>query len=287
MRRGVTEATIAQPAIATAQVGEPTEPSDSAARQFTKVEPQKDQAVSWYREFLAALSPATLGLAAALTAVGLAAWYVLRSPTADELYGSIAEHAAAGSPETLREAEGEINQFLLSFPDDPRAATVQSYEDEIALSRAERKSHRSVRGLRQPPPSSPVERAYLEALALSQTNPTAGAIKLRAIVDVYGDREGNRDVQHYVELAARELKRLEKRLDRFATEDAAAIRAQIERAARLESTNADAAKKIWQGIIDLYGDKPWARKEVRTARDHLARARPRDEKPAPQQASSK
>ena len=124
----------------------------------------------------------------------------------------------------------------------------------------------------KPAESSPVERAYIEALQHATTQPKLAMAKLQAVMDVYGGTRGDEHSQHFVELAARELKRLEVELNRVAAADVSALDARLKEAARLEPKDPAGARRIWSGIVELYGDKPWAAAQVRTAREALARS---------------
>lgn len=243
------------------------------ATSFTKVEEESHRESPW--RMLSELgAPTTLGLLAAIALVLLAAWYALRPATADELYRKIAAAASLGSVEGLREADAEIREFVQRFPADARAAEVREYRQEIDLARSDRRMQRTARRLRKPAESSPVERAYIEALQHATTQPKLAMAKLQAVMDVYGGTRGDEHSQHFVELAGRELKRLEVELNRVAAADVSALDARLKEAARLEPKNPAGARRIWSGIVELYGDKPWAAAQVRAAREALARTTP-------------
>jgi hypothetical protein len=52
------------------------------------------------------------------------------------------------------------------------------------------------------------------------------------------------------------------------------IDANMERAAQLRQSSPDQARAVWQSIITLYGDKPWAAKSVAKAKAELAKVPP-------------
>ena len=108
-------------------------------------------------------------LAACLVVVLGLIWYLTRPLSADRLYQRIDSVAADERSERLLDAEDDINQFLTRYPDDPRAAKLKSYLDEIELLHLERRLQRLPRQLASGQVASPIERDYVEAIGLAGT----------------------------------------------------------------------------------------------------------------------
>ncbi|MEX0677640.1 MAG: serine/threonine-protein kinase [Pirellulales bacterium] len=250
----VTEATLAyrRPGEAPPAPPRPAdETADKAADRFTKVDEKRDEPGA-IREALAGLwAPQTLALVTALVLLIAAGWYLMRPPSADDLFDKIEAAAAEGDPENLKSAQREIDAFLARFPDDPRAERVQSLADEAQQ-------------------SSPIERAYTEAKRFALINPELGLLKFRALVDVYDDGpEGTEITRHYVRLARLQEARLQRRVDKYVDEGRKLIESRLAKAAEMAPGDPPAARRIYAGIIELYREKHWADDLVERARGGL------------------
>jgi serine/threonine-protein kinase len=243
-----TAATMAYaPAGPKGRAAAPAQPDEPAADRFTKVREKSDDP-HWLAELLAALlTPQTLTLMAALALLAAGAWYFLRPPTADALYGRIEAAARAGDPEQLKAATADMQAFLDRYPDDPRAEAVQSLADEAEE-------------------SGPIARAYAEAKRSMLFNPELAAAKFQALIDTYDDGEsGSKLAQKFVRLARVQQKRLAPRVDRYIDEGRKLIESRLDKAASLVDANPQAARRIYAGVVELYRDKPWAADLVRQA----------------------
>jgi eukaryotic-like serine/threonine-protein kinase len=200
------------------------------------------------------LAPQTLALVAALALLVAGGWYLMRSPTADQLFDRIETAAAAGSPDDLKRAGPDIEAFLERFPDDPRAERVQELADEAEQ-------------------SNPIERAFNEAKRYSLVNPERALAKFQALIDVYDDGPDNSEMtRHYIRLARVQQARLRKRVDQYVDEGRKLILARLAKADEILPDDPPAARKLYQGIVELYGEKPWADDLVERARGALADA---------------
>jgi len=213
---------------------------------------------------LAALLAALIGLGVILT----------RPPTADKLFDRIEEVAAGGQSDHLADAEGDIQKFLERFPGDLRVVKLKGYQEEIELQRLERRLQREPR---QPALGSsvlPIQRDFTEAIALAPTEPHLAAAKLQAILDLYGQTPDSPErTGQFLELTRRHLKQLREQIAQQAAERLAAIDEKLQQAKDLQATDPAKARAIWRGIIELYGDKPWAAERVAEAKAALAAGR--------------
>lgn len=251
------EATMAyQPSRADQAGAAQAESTDTApaADRFTKVSDANDEGGSLREAFRGLLAPQTMALVAALALLVAGGWYMMRPPTADELFKQIETAIAAGDPEDLKTAQPDIQQFLERFPNDPRAGRVQALADEAEQ-------------------SSPVERAYAEAKRAALLNPALALAKFQAIVDVYDDGPDNSEVtRHWVRLARTQQARLQKRVDKYVAEGRKLLEARMDKAEAISPNEPQVAQRMYRGIIELYSDKPWAGDLVERARDALAKA---------------
>lgn len=260
---------LAQPAPTTSVTAGPT--------RFTTVKEEEESEPSALRETVAILlSPQTWLLIGALVMLGLMALYMIQPPTADKLYEQVVALASDESPERLLEAEDQIQTFLHHYPDDGRAGEIKAYADDIELIKLERQFDRRVR-LQKMEQSSAVERAYAEAMYLAPVDPQQAIAKLEAMLALYGEIEPTRGKSPLtdtralaVQLAHKKLARLRQAAKEQFREDLKLLRQQLANADKVHASQPEQARAMWQAIVVLYADKPWAQSVVDQARKRLA-----------------
>ena len=249
----VTEATIAF-AQKNEEPDDAPEPdvSDTAAARFIKVEEQHEQRSSDLRAAITGLlAPQTLLLVVALLMLATAGWYLMQPPSADKLFEQIEAATAGGDMESLKASKSRIASFLEYYPSDPRSEKLRSLQEEAEQ-------------------AHPIQRAFTEAKRYALINPEVAVTKLQAVVDVYDDESGESDVaRHYVKLARQQLKRLQKQIADRVLDDRNILQSRLDRAAKLTADNPQAARKIYQGIVELYDEKTWAAELVLQAKTAL------------------
>jgi serine/threonine-protein kinase len=209
-------------------------------------------------------------LSASLMALVSAAVYFMQPPSADELYERIRTLAADEDPDQLLDAAGDIESFLDRFSEDDRAALLKEYADEIELLRLERRFARRSRQLTRDPNLLPIERDYIEAINQISIDPQRTIEELRAVVAIYKNANIDDDrVQQVLEVARRQLARLEQQTHEQAPAYLALIDRSLKRAEALKVEDPAEARAIWQSIATLYGDKPWAASRVQQAQEAL------------------
>jgi len=220
---------------------------------------------------------ATLCAAAVFLLAGIA-YYTTRSPSADRLYAKIEAAGASGDAIQLAEVEPDLTSFLKLYAADARAGEVQGYLDDLERSRVQRRFELRARRPGGAEGLSPIERAYLEAVQLTATDPEEALARFGALVAVYGGSFGEkqksleqRNDSQCLELAEKQVARLRPAVQRMNAEQQQEIRRQLERAEQLAGSDRTSAVKIWQGIVTLYGGKLWARELVAEAQGKLAR----------------
>jgi serine/threonine-protein kinase len=254
---GITEATQAfgaqeQPA---ASKRRPAEPQARKPDRFTKVDESHTTTNSWSEALSVLLAPQTLALVVCLGALVGGGWYLTRPESADALYARIDAAAEAADAEGLKAVKDDIQEFLDRYASDPRAERVQSIADDADA-------------------SSPVQRAYAEANRYALVNPELALAKLQALIDVYDDgKEGSQLTQHYVRRARLQHALLSKRVERYIGEGRKLIEARLQKADALAATDPESARRMYRGVVELYGDKPWAGELVERAEEALKQPR--------------
>jgi serine/threonine-protein kinase len=199
-----------------------------------------------------------------LVAAAYGLWWTMRPASADTVYARIAAAGESGEGARLAEVEEDVRSFLQRYPDDPRAPDVTNYLSEIDRYRTQRRLELKARRSTDPQSLAPVERAYMEATRLANTEPELALARFRAIVDLFGpasDAESADDRKlsdHCVELARAQIERLEPIVDEVIRREQAAVRQRLEYAEQIADENPSAAQGIWRSVIELYGNKSWA-----------------------------
>jgi len=219
----------------------------------------------------ALISVQTWVLLGSLVAVALTAWYFLRPPSADALFGRIAAKTQDRTIDSLLEAEHSIEEFLTRYAGDPRSAQLRESMREIELYRLERQFELRARSMAKVTELLPIERAYLEAINYASIDPERGLAKLRALVELYGDRTDlSGPAGKCLALARRRYERLSQQLAAASEDSREELEGRLRRAEEIRQENPDAARSILKGLIELYQDKPWAAEAVAQARAALA-----------------
>jgi serine/threonine-protein kinase len=218
---------------------------------------------------------ALAGMTAVVVVLGAGVVYALLPPSADTLYRRVMTAADTNDLDQLQVVDGDIRQFLQRFPSDARADEMDQYRQRLDTARLERQSQFKVRTGGSG--SLPVQRAYLEAMRLKETDPERALLQFSAIVAVFEGARGGSDEEaqanrDYVKLASKQIPELRDSLQEATETQTRMIAARIDEAQKLQTDSPQAAEKILRGIIDLYGDKPWASEQVERARLQLAKA---------------
>ena len=226
------------------------------------------------------VSPTTWLLLGGLILVTAVAWYLLQPPSADRLYSRIMSRYD-GSAASLASVETDIEFFLTNFSSDHRAPQLHDMLRELHLDRRERRLDRRAKGFGAGEGLSPAERAYLEAVNLSKSDPEQSLQRLEALVVLYG-REATTTgpTAECVELARRRIEQLSAELEAARGDIRAAILARLDEADRLAKKDPDKATAIYRAVVALYSHKAWAADLVDRARRSLSGAAAPAEVPA-------
>lgn len=243
--------------------------STKSSGQFTVVLEEELDKVEHEDEPPPLVSLHTWILAVSLVAVGLAAWYLLQPPTADALYDRITRTIQDGSINSLRDAEPDIQNFLVRYSSDSRAPQLREYMEEIELAKLEGAFNLRAKGLRSTGRLSPIERAHLDAVRYLESDPDLCIQKLRALLDLYGSRATAGGDALTLNLARRQLEGLERQIIIAAPDQIAVLEERLNAADSVEQTDPAQARKMRTAVIELYGGKSWAADVVRRAEQAL------------------
>jgi serine/threonine-protein kinase len=209
------------------------------------------------------------GFAAILAAIAAAAAYLSRPLSADELYQAIMSRVESDDDTALATIANEMDEFLMRFPLDARAAELERYKQRIELDKLERKFNRQSRGQGALNASLlPVEQLYLRAVAQAEISPDQGAAMMQAIVDLHGpdaNSQENPQVTAVVQLAKRRLETLRQQEGQLAW-----LNERMAAAAQLAKSNSRQAAAMYRAIVELYANEAWANEAVAEARRQLA-----------------
>jgi serine/threonine-protein kinase len=251
---------------------EPARPATIVENRFTTIEEDKRRAEELARahEHGPAIVQIAV-LALSLIAVVALLWYFTRPASADKLFARISAAAADDDPAALVAEQDDVKSFLDRFPDDSRIDDVRRYKDEIELERLEQRFRIRMRFPGRDDQLMPVEHDYIEAMSTQTSDPQRSVAKLQALVDLYSRQAAQSETTSLcLELARRQLAHLREQSSKLISQRLELLNSSLRRADALRASNPVAARKIWQGIIELYGDKSWAQAGVARARTALS-----------------
>lgn len=201
-----------------------------------------------------------IGVTILIASLGGAAWYLSRSPSADELFAKVERANVRGDAASLRDAN-EMRAFLKAFPDDERCPQVSQWLFDADL----RQETRRLDSLSKTAPTSPdisaIEWQMIEAIRNERnSDPDKALRRFKAILEMSPDRDGldHRD-QLCLEIATQRLEQMTETSSSIGWQkQQELISERIETARELVATDRDAALQILNSIVDFYQDDPWA-----------------------------
>lgn len=120
---------------------------------------------------------------------------------------------------------------------------------------------------------SEVQRMYWKAMQLAEIDREQAAGKFQTLVDLL--REVKQDSSENLicfESAKHQMETLRASIKLLRTRQIEEIEALLKRADEVRQTSDKKADTMIRAIIDLYGDKPWAKEQVQRARSTLGKA---------------
>jgi serine/threonine-protein kinase len=225
-----------------------------------------------------------LALLGSLAILVSAIWHLSRAPSADELYAEIQATMSDGGTVRLIRAEPVLREFLERFGDDPRAAQLTEHRRELDLMQLERRLATAARRSEAPGEWTPVESTYVRALKLANDQPEQALRQFEALIQLYehptrddssaprAAPDSQAEIADFVELARRRVAEIHERFSRYAAEHQRLLDERARIAEQMQRVDPSQAQRIWQGMVTLYGDKPWAAPWVERARRALERS---------------
>ena len=218
-------------------------------------------------------------------ALGLvAAYWVTRPRTADQLFQTITAESQSADPD-LRSIRAELDQFLNQYPADRRAASIASLQQELRVDILEARMRRRVIGPRS---VSAIERDYRSALTRETESPTAALKAMEAVLTLYPHKQLQSDDMYsavdyeiWLKLIQRQIKRLELPAKIEQEEDIARATKVVDKAnalydqalAKDNSVDADKlleqSRRMLQSVIQTYSGRPHAADIVQAAKRAL------------------
>ena len=240
-----------------------------------------DEAARRERE-QARVSPASIavqlvGLAAVLGFLVWGGWQLMQPATADELYQKITTTIDEQGSEGLRFVSGELDDFHARFPDDPRNAEFEQFRQQLMFQKFERKARRRSKSGGSGG-TNPLESVYFSALSMAESDPARGLETLKSLLDLYDPTDQSsvelqqqetgtvEDInQLWLVLARQQIKELTVRVQQQSDSQLPILKNRLSIAAKLLRSQPERAIRMYQAIVDLYGNQPWAQEIVEQA----------------------
>ncbi|QDS96712.1 Serine/threonine-protein kinase PknL [Roseimaritima multifibrata] len=194
--------------------------------------------------------------------------YLIRPPTADDLYSAIAAADATGN---VAESKTEIQSFLRLHGDDPRADQVRQIADAMDVESTVRKLR--LRALRSGGIQhlDPPQQAFLAAALLREQDPGAARQQLQHWLTVYGHKDlpTSTEVKRLAILARSEVEALGNQHQTNNDQRAEELAELLTWAN--DNLPPEEQKRFYTGIIALYEDQSWASEQVKSAEAALGK----------------
>ncbi|MFG0260864.1 MAG: hypothetical protein ACF788_00520, partial [Novipirellula sp. JB048] len=183
------------------------------------------------------------------------------------------------------EAQPQITQFLIRFPDDPRFEKVQQLERSLKLKRTLRRLR--IRAKLSVSPLSAAEQGFVDAMQHRQQDPTAAAARLTQWLAIYdtptvpsgGHALSDDALAELIVLAQHEAAQLAERAPAVMIDPRAAEL--LDRIDHTVSTMSPAkAIETLNGIVQLHSGQPWAKPAVDVAERWLQTLEPPSPEPS-------
>ncbi len=228
-------------------------------------------------------------LLAALGGVLWGGWRLMQPPTADQLFASINDTLESESVENLSRESSKslavnLDSFFDRFANDPRTEKLAPVREQLEFLDYERQV-RTRRRFSRSEGTKPIERIYFEAIALADSDPAKALNELRALVALYDplnkitDLEAARAVSEPFQklgdprllvLARQRIDNLVELAQQDQSTQVPALRERLAQAAKLRQVQPERATRMYQAIVQLYADQPWAAEAVEQARQAIA-----------------
>ncbi|NOY42108.1 MAG: serine/threonine protein kinase [Planctomycetes bacterium] len=217
------------------------------------------------------------GLLFALAVLVWIGWRLMQPATADELFSKISTVLSEQGEEGLRSVSSEIKEYFERFPDDPRAVELAPWRERLEYQKFERNARRKSR-MNGGKTKNPIERKYYEAMAIAENDPSQSLAILQSLLALYDPEETaasqlpskSEDAnQRWLALTRRQIERLTQNIAELTATQLPALRERLAAAAKRQKSDPATAAKMYQAIVDLYGNQSWAEEIVKQAQHAL------------------
>ena len=201
-------------------------------------------------------------------------WYAVAPPTANQLYKRIEAAAKSEDVEKLAAVKGDMQQFLEKHAADPRANEVSGHVESLEMLQLQRNFELKAR-LGGMGSLAPVERAYLDAVRLANSDPEKAIAQFQAVSVVFSEEDPAASVieqrrrRHCVQIAKQQIVSLQETIQETAATYRALVARELKRATELEKSDAAEAQSLRRGLIQLYGEKSWAQDLLAEVREKV------------------
>jgi len=253
---------------------------------FTTVDEEARRLREQARGSRLALAAQLGGLLAALGLLGWGAWTLMKPPTSDELFASISHAVEENGMNNLsREVSQDAESFFTRFPKDLRNAGLLPLKEQLEFQKYERKA-RARSHFSGPTGMKPIEQVYFEALAIADNDPARALSMLRALLALYDPQEALVNLEtarslsekfadlgdpRLLVIARQRIEQWREQLQEQTTSQLPALRERLAKAAQLQRTDPQRARRMHQALIQLYENQAWAREAVDQAREEMTK----------------
>ncbi len=215
-----------------------------------------------------------------LTTMVWGGWQLMKPHSADDLFAIITQAVEEEGNDGLRDVSRELEDFQDRFSEDPRNQELDVYRKRLEFLRFERQARAKSR-VGGSDAASPVGRVYLDAMQLAEGSPTEALQTLEAVVQLFdplnqvrqGDPTSNtsntelsKTDRRWLLLARQRIVELRNQLSDDAKQQLPAVRERLAAAATMSESDPAEAQEMYQAIIQIYGNEPWASEIVSQAR---------------------
>ncbi|MCA9054800.1 MAG: protein kinase, partial [Planctomycetaceae bacterium] len=184
--------------------------------------------------------------------VGLTTWWAWPASEA-ERYQAIKAYMTSSEETDRTSQEGEIESFLVDFPETSHADEARGWLDDIALIRAKRRlSNLELRS--NVDPRNEGERLYLDARRYEKDGERLGALeRYEAMIVLLEDKP---DLKPYVTMAQERIREIHASID-SETDPLQFVRREIATAdEQFQDGKTIKARERWKAVVSFYKDKP-------------------------------
>jgi hypothetical protein len=198
--------------------------------------------------------------------IGAMIW-LLRSPSANTLYGEISEAIASNDEEAWLSVESTALKFQQLYPNDPRISDVEAALGEIDAIQSVRTLQRKARR-GSGDQLTPMQQAFLQCIEAQSLDAGIAIRKYQAFLTMFaGESDNSKLSKQLVAQAKRSLAMLAQERDSRKNEALEELEKQADWAQA--NLSPELRRKWFAALIELFEDKVWAKGLVERAKQQL------------------